>query len=511
MARRPTALRALFRQRRWLPVALAVLAGAGYVALSALGDGPGFPLDDGWIHQTYARNLAQSGRWEYAPGVASNGSTSPLWTLLLSAGYLAGIPYLLWTFLLGVLCLAGLALAADSLWRALWPAGEGQAWSVATVLVLTWPLIWAAVSGMETALFLALAVLILALFLHNPERSAFWLGVLVGLLVLTRPEGVLLAGSLAVAYLLRQDWRSLVRYALGAGLLFVPYFAFNLWLGGELWPNTFYAKQAEYETLLEAPVALRFLQLLFFSLGGPAEGWRGMSGAHLLLAPGLLVAGWHALQQDWDRHRLYTTLPLLWALSHIAVYAWRLPVTYQHGRYLWAALPVWILYGLAGWQKIVAHRLLRGRSGRILRRATTPVFVIILGIFLLLGANAYATDVAFIENEMVDVALWLRENTAPQAAVAAHDIGAIGYFSERSLLDLAGLISPEIIPFLHDEAEMTNYVLQSRADYLVTAPGWPYELLTAEADVVLVYDTDYTWTREAGMNNMAVYRLPDAP
>ena len=499
------------RTFRWLPAALAVLAGSGYVAVSALGDGPGFPLDDGWIHQTYARNLAETGRWEYAPGVISNGSTSPLWTLLLAVGYLLRAPYLLWTFLLGLLCLAGLALAADSLWRALWPARQGQAWLAGMVLVLTWPLIWAAVSGMETALFLALAVLAMALFLHDAQSNALWSGILVGLLVLTRPEGVLLAGLFAAGHLLRQGGRSFLLYALGAVVLLLPYFAFNLWLSDELWPNTFYAKQAEYEALLETPFAVRFLQLLFFSLGGPAEGWRGMSGAHLLLAPGLFVAAWQALQRDWDRRRLYATVPLLWALAHIAVYAWRLPVTYQHGRYLWAALPVWILYGLAGWQEILAHRLLHSRSGRILRRATTPVFVIILGFFLLLGANAYATDVAFIENEMVDVAIWLRENTAPQATIASHDIGAIGFFSERPLLDLAGLISPEIIPFLHDEAAMARYVQQSRADYLVTAPGWPYELLTAQADVALVYDTDYAWTREAGMNNMAVYRLPPSP
>jgi hypothetical protein len=52
----------------------------------------GFPLDDGWIHQTYARNLAEYGQWAYLPGTISGGSTSPLWTLLLSGfrGYHLG-------------------------------------------------------------------------------------------------------------------------------------------------------------------------------------------------------------------------------------------------------------------------------------------------------------------------------------------------------------------------------------------------------------------------------------
>ena len=52
----------------------------------------GFPLDDGWIHQTYARSLAENGRFEYIPGVVSTGSTAPLWTLLLTIGYLLNLP-----------------------------------------------------------------------------------------------------------------------------------------------------------------------------------------------------------------------------------------------------------------------------------------------------------------------------------------------------------------------------------------------------------------------------------
>ena len=43
----------------------------------------GFPLDDAWIHQTYARSLAQTGKWEFLPGQSSaGGSTSPLWSML---------------------------------------------------------------------------------------------------------------------------------------------------------------------------------------------------------------------------------------------------------------------------------------------------------------------------------------------------------------------------------------------------------------------------------------------
>ena len=40
---------------------------------------------------------------------------------------------------------------------------------------------------------------------------------------------------------------------------------------------------------------------------------------------------------------------------------------------------------------------------------------------------------------------WLRDNTPEDAVVAALDIGAVGYASDRPVLDLMGLVSPEIL------------------------------------------------------------------
>ena len=65
---------------RALPVwlALACAAGGAYLLTAALGYGEaGFPLDDAWIHQVYARNLATTGVWAFVPGQTSAGSTSP--------------------------------------------------------------------------------------------------------------------------------------------------------------------------------------------------------------------------------------------------------------------------------------------------------------------------------------------------------------------------------------------------------------------------------------------------
>ncbi|MBK8028843.1 MAG: hypothetical protein IPK17_04885 [Chloroflexi bacterium] len=71
------------------------------------------------IHQTYARNLAQTGQWAFVPGVPSAASTSPLYTVVLTIGYWLNLPFRLWTHGLGAVMLGltgmlGLRLAEGS-------------------------------------------------------------------------------------------------------------------------------------------------------------------------------------------------------------------------------------------------------------------------------------------------------------------------------------------------------------------------------------------------------------
>jgi hypothetical protein len=186
-------------------------------------------------------------------------------------------------------------------------------------------------------------------------------------------------------------------------------------------------------------------------------------------------------------------------------------VTYHHGRYLFPAIPIWILYGIEGWLALSINIKKRIGSLRridfILTRMGIITFAVLLLIFLLLGLQVFAQDVSFVNGEMVAVGQWLQENTPSQTLIAAHDIGAIGYFAERNILDLAGLISPEVIPLLSDKDALIDYVSISQSDYLVTAPGWTYDRLTADANSVLEFSTGYIWTREQGVNNMEVYLL----
>ena len=53
----------------------AIVTSLLYLLISSNLTGIGYPLDDAWIHQTYARNLVVYGEWSFVPGQVSGGST----------------------------------------------------------------------------------------------------------------------------------------------------------------------------------------------------------------------------------------------------------------------------------------------------------------------------------------------------------------------------------------------------------------------------------------------------
>jgi hypothetical protein len=138
---------------------------------------------------------------------------------------------------------------------------------------------------------------------------------------------------------------------------------------------------------------------------------------------------------------------------------------------------------------------------RVFSRAAALSLAITLLAFVAAGARGYATDVSIIEGEMVSVARWLDAHAAPGDLIAAHDIGAIGYFTRRPLLDLAGLVSPEVIPFLRDEARLGALMRQRGAAYVVTFPSWYPHLTESLGDPAFEGNSP---ARE----HLTVYRLP---
>ncbi|MCA9889569.1 MAG: hypothetical protein KC546_14410 [Anaerolineae bacterium] len=451
------------------------------VALYVIVAGGGFALDDSWIHQTYARNLATYGEWAFIPGQPSAASTSPLYTVLLALGYVLHVNYALWTHGLGALTLALVGIISARMTDMLLPKSKYGPILIGLGVMFIWQLIWAAASGMETLLFgmLTLWIMYLAWREIAADQShmraiitrALIFGASVALTTLARPEGVLLGGIIGLAMLIvrpQKSWQSFVSYSLAAIFGFVivisPYLLLNYQLTGGLLPNTASAKFAQHAVLLQIPLLDRFKDL-FITL---------QTGGQALALPGIVVYV-IVIAREPQRKWVFFLLPLIWAFSVILLYALRLPATYQHGRYVMSALPSLSFMGLVGLWYLLEWGQSPG-SMLVLRRVLTRVMVVasyaaIFAFALMPGLQGYRRDVAIINEEMVATAHWIEENIPQSELMAIHDIGAVGYFAPREqMVDIAGLVTPEIVPIVSDGDALWEYMEGAGVSYLMAFP-----------------------------------------
>ncbi len=455
----------------------------------------GFPLDDAWIHQTFARNLVRYGEWSLIPGKPTSGSTSPLWTILLAIGYFFNISHLFWAFLVGGLCLFLIGWIGEKVFQLITDHAQFKIPWVGILLIGEWHFIWAALSGMETILMSVLVVLVF-LCLAQKKIHWFWTGILVGIGAWIRPDAVTLLGPLGFVALIsllshRADFRSIIVSLFGFLIPFLLYLFFNYQFAGTWWPNTFYAKQMEYISLLQVPFYLRFYEILK----------QPSIGAGILLLPGFIYRIKNAiLSKEWAIIGM-----VIWWLGFSLVYALRLPVVYQHGRYLIPSMTIYFLISGSGFYKLIHQIADSNFIRRTFKRVWIITFLVVWLLFVGLGAKAYSEDVAIVESEMVTTSQWIRSNTDANALIAVHDIGALGYFGERDILDLAGLISPEIIPIIRDETELAKYISEQRASYLMTFPGWYPALVNG---LPSVFKTTSEFSINAGGENMEIFKLP---
>jgi hypothetical protein len=426
----------------------------------------GFPLDDAWIHQTYARSLADGLGWTYAGGAPSAGSTSPLWTLLQVPAHWAQCSPVIWGYGLGVLL-----LLANAVLIMLWVRKfDGPASRVAFFFCLgEWHLVWAALSGMETILYCCWIALVFFLFFPIDPRCAaeshflpriLALGILAGAGIWIRPEAILLSALALLAVILQ--WRPVPAakagwYILGLLAPILLYFAFEYSLSGHLLPNTFFVKTAEYSELTSVSIFFRLLEPWIPLMAGPFA-------VLILFLPAALVSLVRDRKWIWG-------LPFLWALAHLVIYAIQLPATYQHGRYFIPILPVLLGYGVYGYS-ILKKKLDAALATRVFSKALWASAILLTAIFLWTGAMQFVRDVKLIDTEMVAVAIWIRDNTPPDTVVAAHDIGALGYFGERRIIDLGGVTDLSALSLLSKRISLREYLRQKDVDLLMTMPDF---------------------------------------
>ena len=455
---------------RFVPLLLVVVMGAAAAlyleAEHRIAGRWGYSLDDSWIYAQMARNVATGQGFAFNPGEPVAGSTGPLYTFVLALFY-ALFHEVVWSAkLFGLACLAGSAVAIHRAVRALVPERPGAA-LLAGLLVATAPsLLWGALSGMEITLYLLLVCWGIDAYVrgrHNLATLLWSVGVWV------RPDGLFLAGLALVFGPPRAIWKR----ALCALPPILAFFAFNHAIGGHWMPQTVGAKAH-----FGVDIATRTNTLIreWGALWGiPYRGTDDLEEPVLLLA--LLAIGAAALLRRRPILALYAIgFPIALSLfrEHSA----------SHKRYILYVIPFGIVLATAG-LAVIADRL-RGSPGRTALAAIGGICLVWQIVIARGEAETHGWNVQNINEMQCRLGEFARGITKRGDRVAANDIGAIGYFGERPVVDLMGLITPrEPLPRM-----LSRY----KPELLIVFVDWfkEYVLWDRESQGFVFLDADST-------------------
>lgn len=464
----------------------------------------GHGFDDPYITYRYAENLAAGNGFVY--NINSIGServlstTTPLYTMLLAAlHWLTGwdIPRIS-----NVISITALGLGGGVLWS------MGRLWRtpitgmVGLVLIPIFPLL-ASTIGAETLFALMLVLfgfLMTAKGVEEQKNDA--LSTLSALpttpstlpstlptTLSTRLAYTIAAGYFALATLTRAD--ALV--AVGVAAIFILLNTFAIWSNRHSahslpLPRAFLSSLPWYAWWMYVALLLPWVIGAMWYFGSPlpvtlaAKQHQGMmSGAQGFFA------GFLAQAAPYWTYPLLRFVVLLAAIGAVAmVVRWRewlmvvgwsisyliaytiLGVT----SYFWYYAPVvvgfWVLVGLG---VEVVSRLLRRVFPRL---ATTALLALLL--LTLVWPQAYVLLNQPPDNRLDiyhRVGEWLEKHTPPNAHVATLEVGIIGYYAHRPMIDFAGLLQPETIPHLTTTYDDTaQWVFQRFApEYVVLQDG----------------------------------------
>jgi hypothetical protein len=456
----------------------------------------GFPLDDSWIHLHFARNLAEGAGFSYNPGVPVAGSTAPLWTLLLALGVLVGGASVGLVKTIGVLTSLAAAVVVR---RAAIAWGASRAGGLAAAIAFSWTgaMAWGALSGMEVALG---ALLVGAALWAAPDGRPFWTSLWAALATLARPEALIVVPLFAAARPL--TWRRALLFAGVTAAVLAPAVGFSLATVGSPMPAT---ASAKIEGGLVGWLAGMREPWTTTWLTRPADffrSWVAWLGTIDRLLPLGLAA---ALAMIWRRPGRALALPALALVAHPLAMALLAPYrspAFQEGRYSIHLLPLaFVALGVA-----LGPRLTR------VRLTLVGLYLLLAAIALVPAADRYGWAVQNINAMQVHLGHWVAEHLPPRGPIAVNDIGAIAYVSRREVIDLVGLVSPELLPHRRaGEMAVLEHLLERCPGHVIVFPAW-YPRMTARGDVLQpIYRVRLAHNTVAGADEMVVYRLSWPP
>ncbi|WP_420643832.1 hypothetical protein [Candidatus Leptofilum sp.] len=388
-------------------------------------------VDDAFITFRYVRNIISGNGFVFNPGELILGTTTPLYTLYLAAWGKLGFDFITVGKLTNILAdSASCVLLFVVVRRA---TNRLVAWT-AVLLILSSPYnLQYSASGMETGIYTFMLLLIL--YLYGAKRWN-WMALVGGLLVLVRPDGLLVLIVMGLFWLIdRQDLKSGMKYAALMILVTLPWILFATWYFGSPIPHSVTAKSLTYRT----SVPLHWLQILWHVFAQ-----RGGTGGALLITA-LLGTG---IVSTLTRQALRPYLA--WLLLYVGTFTF-----FQSGRFGWYYAPLmpllftFVVIGGYEWFR----QMMRLPAMTTIMQSNLRTLLAGALILSYMGATGIAVSGAWqVANKEVaqeklmwqPIGQWIQDNTMPEATVAIESIGGVGWYSERYIWDEGGLVSEKV-------------------------------------------------------------------
>ena len=436
----------------------------------------GYTADDALIIFRYAENLASGNGFVYNLGEHVLGTTTPLYTLLLAVLLKIKI-----NCFIGGLILNNLAdLTTAWVLLQMFRSEEGPlSWLPALLFLFSPESLQWSLSGMETELYIAL----IFLAFYFASKESWSLGFLfAAITVLTRVDGIAVLGVLVVAYLLRYGRLPAIPLVIFF-ITVLPWTLFAYFYFGSPIPNSAAAKFALSGTSLFSAV----LNILI----------RGFLHLHTFGLP-VFVLAVVGTRFIWKERK-----PLL----PVALWTWGYALSYTLAAgpmHPWYYAPFY-----AGYLVITYHGILfvLARYPKLAKPQVITLFGIVVISIILLLSYYRSGEIQWQQLQLSAtnkaVGQWARLNTPENSVLAAKDIGYIGYYSQRKILDLAGLISPECIPY-RAKADFVGPIRKFEPNYFTFSAG-QFRTLGLETDP-LMRDYKMVVSIAGGGGNYLIFR-----
>ncbi len=426
----------------------------------------GFQLDDALIYQRYVRNLFDGYGLVYNQGELFNALTSSLHTYFtIVASFIVGNVHSASIILAAIFMALTLSVFTlvfsryESIYFVLFGA----------IFMAVFPYFYLTY-GMETPLFIFFIGLCLYFF---EKEDNFWLGIACALLLLLRSEGVFLILAMAIEHFRQKRPFPKLSYFILPLLIIGASYSFNKFYYGHFLAETAAAKLTQGQSGLwgEWPA---------FKYVGYQFGWF-FSNSKLLLS-GLIVLSFCGV--------LSLRLKSLNVISISFLFFYTLFfVVFNIPNYHWYYAPYYafaFFYTGLGIAWLTRNFL----SAKDIVFKTMGIVAISVAIPLLLYSSLMVThskaDIGGTARPYQIIGQWLKDNTPDDAKVALIEIGTVGWYSDRYIIDILGLVNPLNAKFL-GERNFSAWLHHYSPDYiLIHQPLTGHEV--GVKDAVLVGD-----------------------